>query len=241
MLVVTITSNSLASRTSSAAIASMIFSSHLDLRITRRNRARAFQEQPVGHAQHVRLVHARDVLAASHREAERFLGDAHRGMARDLAHRERQVGGRHELARALEHVAIGVKPFRVLAHHHEIDRLAAPGRKTFARLRRSDVGEQVEPLAQRTRRIDSALVGRRIVVVRHRSEMMPSAAFAISNASRERRALRRQRLQPDLDLVEANSIRHFAAAARSTPSVAAMISGEMPSPCMTQRRSGEVF
>ena len=57
-----------------------------DLRIARRDRARAFEEEPVGDAQHVRLVHRDHVIAPAHREAKRFLDDAGRAVARDLAH-----------------------------------------------------------------------------------------------------------------------------------------------------------
>ena len=80
-LVVTITSKRLASRTSSAAIASMICSSTCDLRIARRDRARAFQEQPVGHAQHVGLVHHGHLLARPlHRQLEAGFGDPRRAL-----------------------------------------------------------------------------------------------------------------------------------------------------------------
>ena len=72
--------------------------------------------------------------------------------------------------------------------------------------------------------------------------MMPSAAFAVSNAlSGNVVPCAAERLQPDFDFIEANSICHLRAAARSTSSVAAMISGEMPSPFITQRRMGEVL
>ncbi len=181
----------------------MIFSSQVTSRVARRDRAGAFQEQPVGDAQHVRLVHDRDMPAPLHREAERFLGDAHRGVARDLAHRERQVGGRHELARSLEHVAVGIEPLGVLAHHHEIDRLAAARRKPFACLRGPDVGEQVEPLAQRARRVDAALVGGRIVVVRDRPEDDAVGGLRGREARfGKRRALRLERLEPDRHVLE---------------------------------------
>jgi hypothetical protein len=53
--------------------------------------------------------------------------------------------------------------------------------------------------------------------------------------------LRLSGFSPTSTWSKASSIPHFAAAARSTSSVAAVISGPMPSPCMTQRRSGEVF
>ena len=175
-----------------------------DLRIARRDRARAFEEQPVGDAQHVRLVHDGDVLAPLHAPAEtlprRCAVEACRVILRTASATIRR---RHELAAALEHVAVGVEAFGVLAHHHEIDRLAAARREIRARLRRADVGEQVEPLAQRAGRVDAAFVGRRIVVVRDRPEDHAVGGLRRLEARLgKRRALRGQRLQPDLDLIE---------------------------------------
>jgi hypothetical protein len=68
------------------------------------------------------------------------------------------------------HGAVGIKPFGVLAHDHEIDVAAAARRQARPRPRRPDIGEQVEPAAQLAGRIEPALAHRRIVVVRHRAE-----------------------------------------------------------------------
>jgi hypothetical protein len=136
-------------------------------------------------------------------ETECLLDDAGRAFARDLAHRKREIGRRHELAGALEHVAIGVKAFGVLAHDDEIDRLAAARRKLRARPGGADVGEQVEPLAQRAGWINPALLGRRIIVVRDRSEDHAVGGFrGREGALRKCRTVLAKRLQPDLDLVE---------------------------------------
>jgi hypothetical protein len=92
------------------------------------------------------------------------------------------------------------------------------------------------------RRIDAALVGGRIVVVRYRPEDHAVGCLCRGEcAFRKRRAFGLQRREPDLHLFEREFDLPAAPAARSTASVAAVISGPMPSPCITQRRSGGVL
>jgi hypothetical protein len=65
---------------------------------------------------------------------------------------------------------VGIKTFGVLAHHDEIDRLAAARRHAEARFRRPDVGIEIEALSHLAGRVEAALRGRRVVVVRHRPQ-----------------------------------------------------------------------
>ena len=141
-----------------------------DVGITRGDPPRAGEEEPVREPQHVRLVDDGHPLAPPRRERERRLDDALGAFARDLAHREGDVGGRHELAGPDMHGAVGIEAFGVLAHDHEIDVAAAARRQARPRPRRPDVGEQVEPAAQLAGRIEAAFGDRRIFVVRYRPE-----------------------------------------------------------------------
>jgi hypothetical protein len=99
----------------------------------------------------------RHLLAALERMRKCRLRDPGRARASDLAHREREVGRRHELARSDEHRAIGIKAFGVLAHDDEVDLRPAARRKTATTSRRTNIGEQVETLAQFARRIEPPL------------------------------------------------------------------------------------
>src|SRR5258707_5315755 len=72
--------------------------------------------------------------------------------------------------------------------------------------------------------------------------MTPSAAFAAWNAlSGNVVPCAVRGFSPTSISSNANSICQSFAAARSTPSVAVVISGPMPSPCMTQKRIGAAF
>src|SRR2546422_11071287 len=110
-------------------------------------------------------MYCRYFLAATLGERERNLRDPRRARARDLAHGEREVGRGHELAGAEEHGAVGVEALGVLARDDEIDRRSAARRKSAAASRRADIGKQVEPLAQFSRRVEAALRQRRVGVV----------------------------------------------------------------------------
>ena len=89
------------------------------LRTSRRNR-------PSESLQHVGLVHGGHLAAALRASSKAASRDARASpCARDLAHGERDVRRRHELAGAREHVAVGVEALGVLAHDHEVHRRAA--------------------------------------------------------------------------------------------------------------------
>ena len=201
MLVVTITSNALASRTSSAAIASMIRSSYSHLRESAAATARVHsRNSPSDTRSTLALCTAVTFLRRRMASAKAASRDPGRAGARDLAHRQREVRRRHELARAQEHRAVGVEALGVLARDHEIDRRAATRRKAAAAARRPDIGVEIEPLAQLARRIEAALRDRRIVVVRHRPEDHAVGGLGgVDRGVREGRAVRAQRRQADGD------------------------------------------
>ena len=126
-----------------------------------RHRLDLADEQPVGELEHMLLLHHRDVAAAGARHPEGDARDPARGARGDPAHRQRDILGRHELGDAGEHVAVGVEALGVLAHDDEVHRRrrlrqAGPG------ARRADIGIEIEPLAQRARHADPALLARRI-------------------------------------------------------------------------------
>src|SRR5688572_28781896 len=111
-------------------------------------------------------------------------------MRRDLAHRQRHAGHRHELAAALVHVAVRVEALGALAHDHQVHRPAEAG----AAARRAHIGIEVELHAERCRHVDPALVGRRIVEVRDRSEDdAVQLARSLKDALRQCRALALER------------------------------------------------
>ena len=115
-------------------------------------------------------MHRRHLPAAALGEREGRLRDPGGTRPRDLAHGEREVGRGHELAGTEEHGTVGVEALGVLAGDHKIDGSAATRRKTAAAARRTDIGKQVEALAQFPGGIEAALRDRRIIVVRYRSE-----------------------------------------------------------------------
>ena len=151
MLVVTITSKRSGERISSAATASTISSS------TRHpgNPATTFrdlaQEKPVGHAEHIRLVHDGELLPPASRQLAGGAHDPRRGLGRDLAERQGDVGLRHELAAAGEHVAVGVEAFGILADDDEVHRLAQDG-QLRPRAAGPDIGIEIELDAELGRR-----------------------------------------------------------------------------------------
>src|SRR4051794_7412315 len=107
-------------------------------------------------------MHGRHFPATPHGERECRLRDPGRTSACDFADRERHVRRGHELARSEKHGTVGIEAFGVLAHDHEIERYAATRRKPAAGAGWSDIGKQVESLAQLTRWIEPALGDRRI-------------------------------------------------------------------------------
>jgi hypothetical protein len=118
----------------------------------------------------------------------------------NLAHGERQVRGRHELAGAEEHGAVGVEAFGVLARDHQVDRRPAARRKAAAALRRTDIGVEIEQLAQAARRIAAALLHRRVGIVVDRPEdHAVGRPRRLDRRIRQRGALRPQRHEPDRD------------------------------------------
>ena len=203
ILVVTTTSNGLASRTKQRrhGVDDALLVRHL--RIVLRHRAHAFEKKPVRDAQHIGLVHRRHFLAPLHRQLEGGLRDARRALPRDLAHGEREIGRRHEFAGAVVHIAVGVEAFGVLAHDDEIDGRAAARRKAVTRARRADIGVKVEPLAQFAGRVEPAFGHRRILVVRHRAEQHAVGRLGlVQHRRRERRALALVRRPADRGALE---------------------------------------
>ncbi len=174
-----------------------------DVGVVLRHRAHALEKQAVGHAQHVGLVHRRHLAAAAGGEAECRLGDAGGALAADLAHRQGEVGRRHELAEAVVHRAVGIEPLGVLAHDDEIHLLAATRRKARARAGRADVSEQRQALAQFPRRVEAALGHRGIFVVRDRAENdAVGVARGREGGVRQGRADAAQGFETDRDLAK---------------------------------------
>jgi len=101
-------------------------------------------------------VTAVKALPAPHREGKRDLGDPRGPGPRDLADRERQIRGGHEFARPQKHRTVGVEAFRILAHGSPDQPAIRTRRKAAAGSRRTDIGEQIEPLAQLSGRIERA-------------------------------------------------------------------------------------
>ena len=135
------------------------------------------------------------------------------------------------------HRAVGVEAFGVLAHDDEIDRLAAARREAFARARRADIGVEVER-ACAIRRTDCARLasGGGYSLCETGPSSTPAAAFALSStAGGNVVPAMRCAAQPMVSLSKASSSAKARAAARNTASVAAMISGPMPSPSNTNR------
>ncbi len=115
-------------------------------------------------------MHRGDLTAASAREAESRLGDATAGLRADLAYRESEIRGRHELARSQVHVAVGVETLGVLAHDHQVHRRAAPVLDALEAAARADIGEKIERDPQIAGGIAPALRARRVVEMRNGAE-----------------------------------------------------------------------
>ena len=82
------------------------------------------QKQSVRDTQYIGLVHGCNLFAPLHRALECGAGDSAALPRGHLAHAHRHILGRHKLADALEHIAIGVKPFCAFPENDEVDRLA---------------------------------------------------------------------------------------------------------------------
>ena len=172
---------------------------HLDVRIGFGDVARGFQKQPVRQAQDIRLVHDADFSTARHRQIEGLARNAQAGVARDLADRQGDIGRRHEFARPHEHRAVSIKTLGVLAHHDQIECLAAWRLDTVTRARGTDVGEKIEGLAQFARRVEPAFRDRRIDIMRHRTEHDAiGRARRLQHALGEGRAIRLQAREADV-------------------------------------------
>ena len=169
-----------------------------DLRIARAHFANAFQKQTVRNPHDVGFVDRRQLLAALGGKREALLGNAQAGLARHLAGGERHIRGGHVFARAHEHRAVGIEPLGVLTHDHQIELMSARMRHAQMGARGADIGEQIQPDAQLTRRVQPALRLLRIVVVRHRAEHNAVRRLALlPRRIWKRRAVGAQRVKAD--------------------------------------------
>ena len=153
MLVVTTTSKLCGSRTSRIAKVSTITSSTRTSGYSAASFLHSSTNMPQLELEHRVLVDVGEVLAALARQLERGARDAAAAGARDHAHRQRHLVGRAELARAGDHVAVGLEALVVLAHDHQVD-VVVQAADVGIRARRPHVGEQVELLAQDRVRVD---------------------------------------------------------------------------------------
>ena len=169
----------------------------LHVGIARRHHAARIEKQAVRSPQHIGLVHQRNAPPARARELESALGDARAGLARDLADGDRDIRRDQHVAVARRHVAVGVEALGVLAHDHEVEGADAL-RGVAEGARRPDIGEQIELFAEIGRRIDPALLRRRVVEGRDGAEDDAiRRARARDHVVRQRGAVGLQCVQPD--------------------------------------------
>ncbi|MET4475655.1 hypothetical protein ABIB66_000170 [Bradyrhizobium sp. F1.13.3] len=121
-----------------------------------RRLAADLEEHAVAELEHIGLVHDGEMLAPLHRQPARRMRDALAAMARDPTQRDHDIRCDQHLAITLLHVAVGVKPFRVLAHHDEIE-IASPAGQPRIGACGPDIGVEVEVLAKVPRRVDLAM------------------------------------------------------------------------------------
>ncbi len=110
------------------------------------------------------------------------------------------VLGGLELARAREHVAVGVKALRVLAHDHQVH-VRGQGGHAGPAAAGTHVGVQVQALADRGRRIEPAFLRRRIFVGRDGAQDdAVGGAGRLDDARGQGRSLGFKRRQADVPL-----------------------------------------
>ena len=200
MLPVTMQSNFDGSRTSSAAIASTIFSSSstsgYSCATLRTSRRKSPSEMWNTFALCTAVTFLRRLRAQSNATREMRL----HWRAVTLRIGDRDVFGRHELAAAHEHVAVGVEAFGAFAEDHEIDGLAGEAH-AHARFRRADVREEIELHAELARRVDAALLARRVLeMVDGPEDDARRVARGLHHVVGQRRAALLQRAEPHLHL-----------------------------------------
>ena len=118
-------------------------------------------EEAVRVFQHVRLVDDRHLAPPVARRGEGGPGDTLGALAGDLADREPDILGRHEFARACEHVAVGVEALGILARHQQVH-AGGERRHALERPARTHVGVEFQPRADGGARVDAALLRRRV-------------------------------------------------------------------------------
>src|SRR5579863_1760454 len=96
-----------------------------------------------------------EVLVPAHRELASRFRNSLAAVPRDPAKRYNDIGSDEKFAIALLHVAVGIKSFRVLPHHHKIKRAEVVA-QTSVGPRRPHIGKQVQILPENLRRIDLA-------------------------------------------------------------------------------------
>ena len=142
-----------------------------DVREVPRHLAHLAQEQALGDLQHVRLVHRGHLPAPRARQLRTPRARCGASLARVILRTDSATSGVGMNSPMPEvHVAVGVEALGVLAHDDEIHRRAPECGSAGARARGPDVRVEVELDAQLARRVDAALLARRIVEVRDRPE-----------------------------------------------------------------------
>jgi len=94
---------------------------HDKLRIGARGLAADLEEHAVADLQDIGLVNDGKAFAPDHRKPAGRLCDSLAAMARDPAERDHHIRRDQEFAVALFHIAVGVKPFGIFPHHHQIE------------------------------------------------------------------------------------------------------------------------